>query len=635
MKNLLFFTFLIVSSSLWGQKIKPQYANVPDSLKREANAIVRYHETEIERLSTGQIRQKVSFAVTVLNPKGMNEASIVLPYDKFESILFVEGRIYNSVGFLKESIKRKDFSDYSSFADFIFFSDSRVIVYSPDIKEYPFTIEYEYQKSTNGFVHIDSWFPVFNYHVAIEKAELKYLTPASIDFKHKADNYNFKFTESVTDKGLKQYTWSVNNFLAVKKESYSPRLEALVPKVILAPVKFEYDGSVGDFTNWKTYGNWSYSLVKTRESLPAATVEKIKALTANIESDREKVKAIYQFMQHKTRYVCIALGIGGFQPMLASDVDKYSYGDCKALSNYTRSLLAVVGIQSHYTEIGASERQIRYPDFASADQTNHVILTVPLKSDTIWLECTNPYNPFGYVGSSNANRKSLLITDEGGKLINMPYYSAEKNKQVMRMNVKVDQAGKLTGKLTVTAEGLRYEDQGFMTAGSEKDQKDYLLKNLSLPNLTISSFSIRNEGDEAPVSTLSVDFTAAEYATMSGDRMFVPLNVVDNMGLSFNPKRERFNDVFIPYGITDEDGFEFSIPEGYRVEFMPAPVELETPYGSYQAKCEMKGENVVYTRKLLLAEGLIEKTKYQDFAQTVEKINQFDNAKLILIKKSI
>jgi hypothetical protein len=634
MKCLLFALLLAVSPSVWSQKMKPQYALIPESLKREANAVVRFHETEIERISTGQLKQKVSFAVTILNSKGKNEASIVLSYDKFESVNFVEGRIYNSAGLLKETIKRKDFSDYSSFPDFVFFSDSRVLVYSPDVKEYPFTIEYEYQKSTNGFVHIDTWLPVTDYHVAIEKAELKYLTPSSIDFKHKADNFNFVFNESVNSKGLRQYVWGVENFLAVKKEPLSPRLDALVPKVLLAPVKFEYDGSVGDFTNWQTYGNWSYSLVKSRGALSSETVEKIKALTAGIESDREKVKAIYQFMQQKTRYVCISLGIGGFQPMLASDVDKYSYGDCKALSNYTRTLLSVVGIQSYYTEIGADERQIRYPDFASADQTNHVILTVPLKGDTIWLECTNPFNPFGYVGSANSNRKSLLVTPEGGKLIDMPYYTSEQNKQVTRMNVVVDQTGMIKGKLSVTAEGLRYEDQGFITVRSEKDQKEFLLKSLSLPNLTISSFAIKNEGEQAPVSTLLVDFAASDYATMAGERMFVPLNVVDKMSMNFNPKRERLNDIFIPYGITDEDGFEFAIPEGYRIEFLPAPVNLVTPYGTYQMKCEVKEDKVIYTRKLLLVEGLIEKAKYQDFAQTMEKINSFDNAKLILIKKA-
>ncbi len=38
-------------------------------------------------------------------------------------------------------------------------------------------------------------------------------------------------------------------------------------------------------------------------------------------------------MQGKTHYISIQVGIGGYQPFLASDVDRLNYGDCKALVN--------------------------------------------------------------------------------------------------------------------------------------------------------------------------------------------------------------------------------------------------------------------------------------------------------------
>ena len=52
----------------------------------------------------------------------------------------------------------------------------------------------------------------------------------------------------------------------------------------------------------------------------------------------EKAKIVYKYMQEKTRYISVQVGIGGFKPMLAKDVDRLGYGDCKALSNYTKAL---------------------------------------------------------------------------------------------------------------------------------------------------------------------------------------------------------------------------------------------------------------------------------------------------------
>ena len=101
-------------------------------------------------------------------------------------------------------------------------------------------------------------------------------------------------------------------------------------------------------------------------------------------------------MQKKTRYVNVSIGIGGWQPFDAATVDKTSYGDCKALSNFTKSLLSVVGIKSFYALNNAgSDANSIDRSFPSA-QFNHAFVCVPLDRDTIWLECTNQRYPCGF-----------------------------------------------------------------------------------------------------------------------------------------------------------------------------------------------------------------------------------------------
>jgi transglutaminase-like putative cysteine protease len=46
---------------------------------------------------------------------------------------------------------------------------------------------------------------------------------------------------------------------------------------------------------------------------------------------RKKAKKIYQYLQNKTRYISVQIGIGGFQPVTAADVDRLGYGDCKGI----------------------------------------------------------------------------------------------------------------------------------------------------------------------------------------------------------------------------------------------------------------------------------------------------------------
>lgn len=176
------------------------------------------------------------------------------------------------------------------------------------------------------------------------------------------------------------------------------------------------------------YGEWQYKLLDGRDELTEPFRNKLHGLTAHCSTDREKVKAIYDYLAKTTRYVSIQLGIGGLQPIAASDVCRTGFGDCKGLSNYTRAMLKEIGIPSTYTVISTTNERL-LPDFSSANQMNHVILQVPLPKDTLWLECTDPSLPFGYIHQGIAGHDALLIEPAGGSIHRLPTYPDSLNTQ--------------------------------------------------------------------------------------------------------------------------------------------------------------------------------------------------------------
>jgi hypothetical protein len=57
-----------------------------------------------------------------------------------------------------------------------------------------------------------------------------------------------------------------------------------------------------------------------------------------VETEKINKKALeFMLCSKKSRYVSIQVGIGGWKPILYTDVDRLGYGDCKALTNYTKA----------------------------------------------------------------------------------------------------------------------------------------------------------------------------------------------------------------------------------------------------------------------------------------------------------
>src|SRR5690606_29128387 len=138
-------------------------------------------------------------------------------------------------------------------------------------------------------------------------------------------------------------------------------------------------------------------------------------------------------MQSHTRYVGNQYGLSGWQTFRASEVCAKGYGDCKGLTNYLKALLEVAGIHSYTVLIDAGDRHYRKPDPEFPTNTfNHVILCVPDKTDTIWVECTDPYLPAGYLGSFTQDRRGLLCTATGGSLVRTPAYGKAESKIIRK-----------------------------------------------------------------------------------------------------------------------------------------------------------------------------------------------------------
>jgi len=609
-------------------------ALIPKNLLPYASAVVRDKVVTVEVKDFDNTTYHIKTAITVLNKNGDDAAHMAFFYNKSNKISYIKGMVYDEFGKQLSKFSQSDFQDESAAHDFSLFEDTRVKHYIPAVTQYPYTIVYECELRSKQSLNFADWSPYIAPSASVEKSSYIFTCKPDFNIRVKEINIPSK-AEIATDKaGMKTYTWHINNLKAFKPEPYSPDKETYLPQVKIAPEKFEYEGIKGSFTNWQELGKWEYDkLLLNRQAIPEETALHIKELTAGIANDKLKAKKIYEYMQGKTHYISVQIGIGGYQPFLASDVDKLNYGDCKGLVNYTQALLKLVNIDSYYCVVNSGDRKVSMlGDFASMNQGDHVILCIPFKNDTTWLECTSQKIPFGYLGDFTDDRTVLACTPQGGKLMRTPKYSAAGNLEVRKTDITINPSGEISGDINTTFKGLQYANRDAFLDESPAEQRKMIQKVYSINNMTVDALNLKQEKEEQPVTIENVKFTAASFASTDNGKIHFALNPVNRAGAPPRGVLNRSNDVYINDGYTDEDEIIYTLPAGYHSTIAPLNVFIKKPFGNYKATFAIKGGKLIYNRELEVIDGTYSKDLYDDLIGFYEKVEETDHYIVTLTK---
>ncbi len=576
---------------------------------------------------------KESIAITVLNSEGFEFAVFSESYDKLSKLKNIAISYYDKEGKLIKKVKKGDIEDYNITSSGSIYDDNRMKYYEPSEYAYPFTIEYSYSSQFESTAYFQPFNPQFVDGISVEKASYSATVPQGYQLRFKELNGIEPHTFSESEDG-DTYKWEIKNQATIKKVYAGKAARYRGQHVKLGPSKFVMEGYEGDLSTWKEFGAWQVKLNQGRDEISDKVKKEIDELLLGIDNPREKTRLIYQYLQRNTRYVSIQLGIGGFQPFDAMNVIENGYGDCKALSNFTYSLLKYAGILSHFVVIKAGPDEedidVDFPSF----QFNHVIVAVPMEKDTVWLECTSQKAPFNFLGSFTDDRHALMITDEGGVIVKTPEYEEKVNTQRRVAEVNVDAEGNISAKVKTTFKGRQFDDHYHRAKWGKEDQKKYLLNVIDLPAFDLKSFSYEeNRETEIPFLQEEINLQVRKYATKSGKRLFLVPNLL-NRSRKDPPKDDsRETSIIVKYGYEDVDSVSYTLPENYRLEFQLEDVEVSTEFGEYKLsyKFDPETNQLKFTRYLLVKEGEFPAESYKDFRDFFRKVRRSDVSKLVLI----
>jgi hypothetical protein len=633
MKKITVFCALVffMQSNAWAQIDIYSALTIPDSLKKNADAVIRDENIKFTIKDINSAKFEVHQVITVLNEDGKEYLSFYYHSDKFHVLDDAEIKVYDLLGQKKNTYSKKEMTSVNYGEGLV--PEGKLTYFEVSAPSYPFTLEINYTvkyKGILGYPGNDFQLP----YQSVQRSVFEVEAPADLSFRYKILNCNYQ--PVITKNGKTDlYHWEVKNLAAYKSEKHSGTSENYIAKVLLAPNKFQLDEYDGDMTSWKNYGDWINKLYEKTTELKEDRKLFYINLVKDAKTASEKAAILYNYLQGNMRYVSIQLGIGGWRPFTASFVDEKKYGDCKALSNYMKSALDAVGVKSNIIVIYRDYIYKNVDEKFPMNAFNHVILAIPQAKDTIWLECTSTTLPFAYLDETTLNRKAVMVTDKGGVIVSTPASNYKNNSESIKTIIEVnsDATAKVTTQYELKGETrdrllMRFHDM------NDDEKRKYFISGNEWKQPDIINITTTASRSNPYVVTAAMEYEKI-YSFKAGSKYFLEPRLYPIFNEDIADTEKRKNDYYFIYPYQNADTTVYNFPAEFTVENLPKDKSVVQPFAAYS--CTYKWDAVKHTvttiALLQIKERIVKANDYNKLLDFKKQVMADVNEKIVMKKE--
>ncbi len=172
--------------------------------------------------------------------------------------------------------------------------------------------------------------------------------------------------------------------------------------------------------SWGEVDAWYHRLFAPAATADEGVRQRAREVTKDARTRRERVAAVYQFVEHHVRYLGLELGIEAYRPRAAALTLARGVGDCKDMTALMVAMLDAIGIPAYPALIRPWDQGPFIETHPSPGQFSHVLLYVPDPEGDLWLDATSGMGTVTAVPDVLRLRKAFVVDGEGGRLVGVP-----------------------------------------------------------------------------------------------------------------------------------------------------------------------------------------------------------------------
>lgn len=405
---------------------------------------------------------------------------------------------------------------------------------------------------------------------------------------------------------------------------------------------------VSTFKDWQAFGAWYRDLITPQLIATPAMIEQVETLTHGMESEEQKVRAIYHWVVQNIRYNADwHFGEYGYKPFEAGVIFERCIGDCKDKAILICTMLAAADITAYPVIISLEGiRKREEMPLAMPGYFNHAIACVEYADGTRkFLDGTATFNAYDEFPSGDAGATVVLVKPDGGELVKVPVPPASNNCDAWQVSITIDANAKSSASFTNTPKG---EAAATWRSALESDASAAETLNDFLTHTLAGASVAESDQGEAQITRgephdltkplrFSFDADLGEYAKLKGDTLTLRPVLAPNewaaTALGVLPSRTQ--PLFLPAPWGESESSTIELPEGFELQGeLPAAIELNHPAFSYHLRFTLNGRTLSVDRAWSFTATEVSAADYTAFRAALVASDAADRTGLTLTKKA-
>lgn len=524
-------------------------------------------------------------------PMGEMGGKMFLPDVRMKKIIFPEIEIGSSIEYIT-TLKLSKFFISGRFADMGIFEDDE------PIREMTYTLEF----------------------------------PKSMEMKYVVKNGKLAFSGEEKE-GRAVYKWSARNVPRIIKEPLMPSIMEVATMLVISNIP-----------SWQEVSRWYWEISEPSVVADSAIKDKVHELTDTLETQEEKIRAIFDFISMEVRYLRTEAisKEKGIDPAPAPLTFERKWGVCRDKAALFVAMAKEIGVEANIVLIDVSyhtPNEIPNPLF------EHAIVGIKKQDGSYYyldptMEYTRDYFPV-----VEQNRDLLVCTEQGDSLRFVEYENPEGNWLLMKNIGTLNADGDFEGKLTMQGEGLldmALRSFRYIPPEQRKQLFEQMVKGFS-PEATLDTFEIGDPADLSNPFAIELQYRAPEYAIKKGNELHLASSggassfslgagMAGGGGMPWGLEERKYP-LYFQFPMTTRSITTITLPKRYKVKKLPDDFKSEHSRWLILLTREEKAGKLTERNEFSIKDPLIPVEEYKDFKSVMEDLEKQGKKNIVLIKK--